>query len=143
MNVTIKLLSLVGNFSGYFSVSTSDYMVTVKEGAEKLSFFVSNESSGVIEIMGYVSMLIFFPLHKLLTKIMLLIVGIISFLIMNILRIIAICLLVKFFGTDFYTFIDVFFTRTIFLLFMIVFYYFVFTKPHIKEQRIGADSIGK
>lgn len=129
------LIGRIGNtFTAYFKFSI--VYIPVADGG--MTLLVDLECSGVIELMAFFSLLLFFNVYTAAEKA---VVGIASFcyiMIANALRITLICLIVHFFGQGAYGVAHAFIGRIFFYLLSIYLYFMVFTKPQVIKMRIGS-----
>lgn len=129
---------LLGEVTGVYDSYFQQGILFIESGAESLSLYIDFECSGVIEILAFMALLWFFPVYELHEKIVVSIVGIFAIFIMNVLRIFVICLLIYLFGNDMYFFAHTIFGRIFFYICTVILYFYVFTKPQIIRQKVGA-----
>ncbi|OOL99112.1 transmembrane exosortase EpsH [Clostridium acetobutylicum] len=128
---------LIGDAVGYFK-SFSDYgLIFINTNNCNISMYIDYECSGVIEIFAYMALLWFFPLYNTLEKIMYTVIGALWIFAANILRIVIICSIVHYYGDSTFYFAHTIFGRLIFYILSIILYFHVFTKSHIKRQKVG------
>lgn len=131
------LAGIVGNltnaFSAYFKYGI--IFITTETGA--LTLQVDFECSGIIEIMAYESLLLFFNVYTSVEKLMLGILGFCYIMLCNALRIVVICLCVCFFGVSAYYIAHAFVGRILFYFLSIFLYFYVFTKPQVVRMKVG------
>lgn len=131
------IISWIGQISGLFIASPEFSMITIYYKVTAISFFVDYECSGFIESCVYISILLFFPIYNFIQKFKYFIIGTLFILISNILRIIFICTLTKVLGGNLFFFIHTVFARILFFILMVILYYYVFTIPQIRSQKVG------
>ncbi len=131
------LIGKIGNtFTAYFKFS----IMYIPYGGGGMTLLVDMECSGIIELLAFFSLLVFFNVYKTSEKV---VVGIVSFcyiMLANALRISIICLIVHFFGEGAYGVAHAFIGRIFFYLLTIYLYFMVFTKPQVIKMRIGSFS---
>lgn len=129
---------LLGEITGVYGSYFQQGILFIKSGTESLSLYIDFECSGVIEILAFMALLWFFPVYETHEKIVVSIVGVFTVFITNVLRIFVICLLIHIFGNDMYFFAHTVFGRIFFYICTIILYFYVFTKPQIIRQKVGA-----
>jgi len=130
--------SATGIFESYYQYS----IIFIENGYDSISLFIDYECSGVIELLAFASLLWFFPLYSISEKIVINIVGFLWIFLSNIIRLIAICILVFYFGNDIFFFAHAIFGRIIFYTLSIVLYFSIFTRPQIIRQKVGKFNYG-
>ncbi|MBR3463926.1 MAG: exosortase family protein XrtG, partial [Clostridiales bacterium] len=95
------------------------------------------ECSGVIEISAFLSLLLFFSVYHIPERIYIGVIGTLYTLVTNALRIVIICFVIHFCGTDYYYFAHTFVGRIVFYILQVVLYFYVFTRPQIKRTKTG------
>ncbi len=123
-------------FTAYFKYGV--LFIDAPDGSLTLS--VDFECSGIIEIMAFVSLLIFFDVYTALEKVLVALSGVAAIIFFNAMRIALICLPVHFFGTGCYYLMHAIVGRLFFYAFSIVLYFYVFTKPQIIKMKVGSFS---
>lgn len=118
-------------------------MITVYYKYEAISFFVDFECSGIIEMLVFICLLMFYPIYSMKEKLRLMLLGSIYIFLANVFRIFVICSILKAFGPQLIFFTHTIFARLLFFFMMIILYYRVFTRPHILRQKVGNLGYGK
>jgi exosortase family protein XrtG len=134
---------IMGNIFNLYQTYPDYSMITVYFKSEAISFFVDYECSGIIEMLVFICLLIFYPIYTTKEKAKLMIIGVIYIFIANVIRVFVICLILKVFGPKLLFFSHTIFARLLFFYMMIIIYYRVFTRPHILRQKVGNLSYGK
>lgn len=129
---------LLGELTGVYESYFQQGILFIESGKESLSLYIDFECSGVIEILAFLALLWFFQVYEVYERVVVSILGIFSIFIANVLRILIICLLIYWFGNDMYFFAHTVFGRIFFYACTIVLYFYVFTKPQIIRQKVGA-----
>lgn len=129
---------LLGELTGVYDSYFQQGILFIQSGTESLSLYVDFECSGVIEILAFMALLWFFPVYETHEKIVVSIIGVFVVFVTNVLRIFVICLLIHLFGNDMYFFAHTVFGRIFFYICTIILYFYVFTKPQIIRQKVGA-----
>jgi exosortase family protein XrtG len=136
-NAVTQGLALIAQITGSFSVLAANSMVTVYHGAQAVSFIIDYECSGYIELMVYLSILIFYPLFNWKRKTLYSVLGGLFIYIANLLRMLLISYSIKIFGTTVFFLSHTVFARVLFFGLMVWLYYYVFTRQHIRKQKVG------
>lgn len=105
-------------------------LINTTNGA--LSLAIDYECSGVIETIAFWSLLIFYPVYSLRTKVWLGWIGLVFIYFANIARLVLIIVLVHYFGTSIFFFAHTILGRLFFYAFVVYFYYRVFTYGYFK-----------
>lgn len=129
---------VTGLFSSYFKYGV--IFVDAEEGA--ISLLIDFECSGVLEIMAYLSLLIFFEAYTKYERVVVSVVGVAYIMIANAIRIIVICSIVYVWGVPAYTIAHTYVGRIVFYALSVLLYFFVFTKTQIVRQKVGGFTYG-
>lgn len=132
-----KIMEIIAGASGAFEVYASNSLLLIDAKDGMVSMLINYECSGIIELLVYTSLVIFFPFVTKGKKIWALIWGNIYITICNIIRLLCIIGIVKWQGISWYNIGHTIIGRIIFFVMMIVLYYIVFTKNQLKNQRVG------
>ena len=108
-----------------------------------MTLLIDFECSGIIEIMAFLSLLIFFNVYNWSEKLMIGIGGFCYIMLCNVLRIVMICFAVHFWGMGAYYVFHTFIGRIFFYVLSVYLYFYVFTKPQIVKMKVGNFSYGK
>lgn len=129
---------VLGEATGIYDSYFQQGILFIQKGTESLSLYIDFECSGVIEMLAFLSLLWFFPVYELYEKIVVSIIGVMAIFIANVLRIFLICLLIYLFGNQIYFFAHTIIARIFFYGCSVILYFYVFTKPQIVRQKVGA-----
>lgn len=129
---------VTGLFSSYFKYGV--IFVDAKEGA--ISLLIDFECSGILEIMAYLSLLIFFEVYTRYERVVVGVVGVAYIILANALRIIVICTIIYIWGINAYTVAHTYVGRLVFYALSVLLYFFVFTKTQIVRQKVGGFTYG-
>ena len=129
---------LTGMFQSYFKYG----VIFVNSKAGAISLLIDFECSGILEIMAYLSLLLFFRAYTKYERGILSVLGTAYIILANALRIIAICVIIHYFGMSAYYVAHTFIGRILFYGLSILLYFFVFTKTQIIRQKVGGFSYG-
>jgi exosortase family protein XrtG len=102
-----------------------------------VSLYIDYECSGIIEMMAFVSLLIFYQVYDVGQRIILCFVGCVSIFVFNVIRIMVICAVIYQYGSGSYYIAHTILGRLVFYVLTILLYYYVFTRQHIIKQKIG------
>ncbi len=130
-------LSIIERFTHYFQVFSENSIITLDTKSGIVSMSINYECSGVIEMLVFTSLAIFFPFGSIFRKAFSIIMGNIYIYISNIIRIMSIIFITKTFGAEAYYMAHTLIARVIFFVFMLLLYYFVFTFTQMKYQNVG------
>lgn len=129
---------LFGELTGIYDSYFQQGILFIESGMESLSLYIDFECSGVIEILAFLALLWFFPVYEIHERVVVSIIGIFAIYIANVARIFLICLLIHWFGNNMYFFAHTIFARIFFYVCTVILYFYVFTKPQIVRQKVGA-----
>jgi exosortase family protein XrtG len=102
-----------------------------------VSLYIDYECSGIIEMMAFISLLIFYQVYDVGQRIIISFVGCVSIFVFNVIRIMVICAVIYQFGSGSYYIAHTILGRLIFYVLTIILYYYVFTRQQIIKQKIG------
>ncbi len=148
--VMIKPLSqCVSAIAGGFGEITNTFRAFFRYGVllihasdGTITLQIDFECSGIIEIMAFISLLAFFDVYSRDEKIFIGTLGTIGIILSNVLRIIVICLMIYFGGTEVYYVAHSIIGRLIFYALSVLLYFYVFTKPQIIRTKVGKFTYG-
>lgn len=129
---------LTNTFVAYFKYG----IIFIETGAGSMTLQIDMECSGVIEIMAFLSLLVFFRVYNRYERIIVGVLGTAYIMVCNALRIGLICEAVHFLGTDAYFIAHTFVGRIFFYVMTVILYFYVFTKTHIIKMKVGNFSYG-
>jgi len=130
-------LKVLENLTHYFQVFAGNSIITMDTKSGIISMLINYECSGVIEMLVFTSLAIFFPFGSVLRKAFSIVMGNVYIYISNIIRIMSIIFITKTFGAEAYYVAHTLVARIIFFAFMLLLYYFVFTFTQLKYQNVG------
>ena len=133
---------LVGKLTGTFSPFFKYGILFVQSAAGAITLQIDFECSGIIEIMVFLSMLVFFRVYTVAERVVVAICGVIYIVLANALRIIIICEMIHFGGLDLYYISHTLVGRLVFYALSVLLYFYVFTKPQIIRMKLGKFSYG-
>ena len=136
------LAGLVGKITGTFSPFFKYGILFVQSDVGAITLQIDFECSGIIEIMAFLALLVFFRVYTVAERVIVSICGILYIMLANALRIILICEMIHFGGLDLYYMSHAVVGRLVFYVLSVVLYFYVFTKPQIVRMRLGKFSYG-
>lgn len=140
--VVASLAGIFGRMTGLFSSYFKYGVIFVDSKAGAISLLIDFECSGILEIMAFLSLLVFFEAYTKVERLVVGIIGTCYIILANALRIISICVVIYFFGMPAYHIAHAFIGRIIFYGLSIMLYFVVFTKTQIVRQRVGGFNYG-
>ena len=136
------LAGLVGKITGTFSPFFKYGILFVQSDVGAITLQIDFECSGIIEIMAFLALLVFFRVYTIAERVIVSISGILYIMLANALRIILICEMIHFGGLDLYYMSHALVGRLVFYALSVLLYFYVFTKPQIVRMRLGKFSYG-
>lgn len=136
------LAGILGELTGAFEAYFKYGIIFIHTNVGAMTLQIDFECSGIIEIMAFGSLLAFFRVYKPSEKLMIAIGGFAYIMICNAIRIAMICLAVHVFGTQAYYVMHTFVGRIFFYILSVIMYFYVFTKPHIIQMKVGNFTYG-
>lgn len=126
-----KIIEVIGQLTDLYSIKTNIHLIYVRSKLDLILLNINYECSGVLELLVFVSLLIFYPIYSVLEKFFRLIEGFIWIITANILRILLVILSLKYFGIDSLFLAHSIISRILFYILIVILYYNVFTKQQI------------
>lgn len=142
-NLVCSAAGVAGRMTGFYESYSEYSMLFVQHGSEAISLCIDYECSGIIEMMAYVSMLVFFRVYDWMQRIILSVLGCMMIFFANIIRLFVICTTIYYFGNDAYYIAHTIVGRIIFYALSVILYYYIFTKSQIVKQKIGGFHYAK
>lgn len=149
VSLTMPLARVVAAMAGLIGDLTNTFVAYFKYGiifiltdTGSMTLQIDMECSGVIEIMAFLSLLIFFRVYTVYERIIVGVIGTAYIMVCNALRITLICEAIHFFGMDAYFVAHTFLGRIFFYVLTVLLYFYVFTKSHIIKMKVGNFSYG-
>ena len=147
--MTQPLAEVVAAVAGVFGDITGMYTAFFKYGVlfvnaadGAITLQTDFECSGILEIMAYLALLVFFEAYKIFERIIVSVVGIFYIILANALRIAVICTIIYFNGIGAYHIAHTIVGRLVFYALTVILYFFVFTKAQIIRQKVGGFAYG-
>lgn len=130
-------LYFIGRDTKYFEVFRGNFSIVIDTRNGIVSMIINYECSGVIEMLVFTALALFFPFGGWGRRIMSIFAGNIYIYISNIIRVLFIIVMTKLMGAPYFYIIHTLLARIVFFALMIVIYYFVFTITHLRYQKVG------
>ena len=132
------LAGIVGRITGTFQTFFRYGIIFIQTRNEgSLTLQIDFECSGIIEILAYLSLLVFFKVYDAFERIVLSVLGVFYIIFANALRIILICEIIHFGGTGTYYVAHTYIGRIFFYFVSVVLYFYVFTKAQVVRMKVG------
>lgn len=135
--ILTSFVGIFGNATGLFKTLYSMSAIFVNTDIGGLLLQIDVECSGIIEIIAFISLILFFDVYNIYEKLVYSMIGVFYIIIANAIRIITISLIVYCFGYDSYNIAHSYIGRILFYLLSISMYFYVFTKPQINSMKVG------
>lgn len=132
-----RLTGYLGNVTGFFTSYTSYAILFIENMDGPISLYIDFECAGLVEILVYLSLLLFFKPYKRVEKLVVGVLGVLGILVANIIRLFTICALIHSFGNEIYYFAHTIVGRLVFYAMSIGLYFYVFTRRQIRRQNVG------
>lgn len=132
-----SVTGLVGSWTGMFEVNYAYSFIFINYSGESISLYIDYECSGIVEMMAFVSMLLFYQVYNVGQRIAISGAGCVFILFANVVRLLVICTMTYFGGSDIYYIAHTIVGRIVFYVLSIGLYYYVFTHSQIIRQKIG------
>ena len=136
--IVALLASLPGKIADMYRAHYKYGVIFVESSVGAISLKIDFECSGIIEIIAYLSLLIFYRVYTVYERFCVGVLGVIAMVLANALRITIICLMIYFGGIDTYFIAHTYVGRLVFYALSVVIYFYVFTKPQIIKQKVGS-----
>lgn len=133
---------VVGNLTNTFSPYFRYGVLFIETAGGAMTLQIDFECSGIVEIIAYLSLLAFFRVYTRNERVVLAIVGTGGIILANVLRIIVICEMIHFGGTEIYYVAHSLVGRLVFYILSVLLYFYVFTKPQIVRMKVGSFKYG-
>ena len=126
-------ISFAAQYIDFIEIYEQASVFILNLGESSISIFINYECLGVIEHITYTLILIILPYIKNIKKIIYIIAGNIYIFGANIVRLLSIFIMVKNVGIQSYDNIHMIIGRLIFFIFILILYFFVFTRYYMKN----------
>ena len=136
--IVALLASLPGKIADMYSAHYKYGVIFVESSVGAISLKIDFECSGIIEIIAYLSLLIFYRVYTVYERFCVGILGVIAMVLANALRITVICLMIYFGGIDTYFIAHTYIGRLVFYALSVLIYFYLYKKPQIIKQKVGS-----
>lgn len=131
------MAGFVGDWSGAFTSYFKYGIIFIETSTGAITLQIDFECSGIVEIMAFTSLLLFFDVYNRYEKVMVSILGFAYIMLANAFRIVIICVIVHLGGTSTYHIAHTFVGRIFFYGLSVLLYFYVFTKPQVIKMKVG------
>lgn len=128
---------IMGKVTGLYESHHEYGVLFIINDKSSISLYMDYECSGVIEMMAFTSMMLFFQVYDMSQRIVISILGCLGIFLANVMRIFIICSIIYVFGNDAYFFAHTIIGRLVFYGISVILYYYVFTKAQVIKQKVG------
>lgn len=135
--IVASIAGIFGNLTGMYSSFFKYGVIFVESAAGSISLQIDFECSGILEIMAFVSLLLFYEVYTIYERILIGLVGTAYIILANALRICIICVIIYYNGVSSYSFAHTIVGRIVFYGLSVILYFIVFTRGHIRRQKVG------
>ncbi len=137
MRLVCYLTGLLGNISGVFTAYTSYGILFIDNQYGPISLYIDFECAGLIEIIVYVALLLYFRIYTKKEKAYLMVTGVLYIIGANVIRLFVICCIIHYFGNEYYYLAHTIVGRLLFYALTVALYFNVFTSKQIRKQQSG------
>lgn len=130
-DILTSTLGVFAHITHWFTAYPIANFIQINGGNNSVQLFIDYECSGVIEFLAYVGLVSFYPLYDRQVKIVAGVVGTLWIFVANILRLLFIAVVVRYFGVNLLFWAHSVLGRLLFYALVIVLYYNVFTRPQM------------
>lgn len=141
--IVAALAGIVGDLTGVYHAFYKYGVIFIESFNDSITVRIDLECSGIIEITIFVSLLAFFRVYSIPERVYIGIIGVMYTIFSNAIRLTCICLMIHFFGTNFYYMAHTVIGRIIFYVLQVILYFMVFTKPQVIRTKVGSFSYRK
>ena len=141
--IVAALAGIVGDLTGAYHAFYKYGVIFIESFNDSITVRIDLECSGIIEITIFVSLLAFFRVYSIPERVYIGIIGVMYTIFSNAIRRTCICLMIHFFGTNFYYMAHTVIGRIIFYVLQVILYFMVFTKPQVIRTKVGSFSYRK
>lgn len=140
--IVTAISGVFGTVTGMFSAYYKYGVILVQSPSDAMSLVIDFECSGILEIMAFLSLLLFFKAYRPWEKVFVGIVGAFYIVFANAIRISTICTMIYFWGVPSYYVAHTFVGRILFYAMTVALYFVVFTRTQILRQKVGGFVYG-
>ena len=136
--IVALIASIPGKITGAYSAYYRYGTIMVNSVSGTITLKIDLECSGVIEILAYLALLMFYQVYTVWERVWVSILGILYILFSNALRITVICMIISAGGVNMFHIAHTYVGRIIFYGLTILLYFYVFTRSQIIKQKVGS-----
>ena len=136
------LSGLVGETTGLFSAYFKYGIIFVESKYGAMTLQIDFECSGIIEILAYLSLLMFYNVFDRVERFLYAIIGILYIIVANVIRIVVICAFIHRHGPSSYFIAHTLVGRIVFYVLSVLLYFYVFTKSQVLRMKLGSFTYG-
>lgn len=140
--IVAAISGVFGEVSGMYTAYYKYGVILVHSQVDSMSLVIDFECSGILEIMAFLSLLLFFKAYRPWEKVLVGIVGTFYIVFANAVRITVICAMIYFWGVPAYYAAHTFVGRILFYSLSVALYFVVFTRTQIMRQKVGGFTYG-
>ena len=141
--VVAAISGIIGQITGFYSTYFKYGVIFVNTVVgDSMTLVIDFECSGILEILAFLSLLIFFKAYTNLEKLIVGAIGTVFLIFANALRITIICLMIHYGGTKMYYAAHTFVGRIVFYVLTVAMYFYVFTRTQVIRQKVGGFKYG-
>lgn len=133
----VYLMSPIGALTGMFQSFPHVGAFLINNNQTAMSFYIDIECSGIIEMLVFVCLVLFFDIYTKKEKVLTSCVGVALIVGFNCIRMLCILTIIHFGGPNYYLISHSVVGRIVFYVLTIILYYKVFTKKQIDRQKVG------
>lgn len=141
-NLLAQIVALIASIPGKVSGAYSAYYrygtIMIASVSGTITLKIDFECSGVIEILAFLALLIFYQVYTVWERVWVGILGVIYIIVCNALRITIICFIISAGGVGMFHIAHTYVGRIVFYGLSILLYFYVFTRPQIIKQKVGS-----
>lgn len=135
--LVVMATGVIGDLTKLYESNFQYSFMFIETGSESVSLYINYECSGVIEMLAFVSMLMFYQVYTVGQRFVVGILGCAWIFLSNVIRLIIICLMTYAGGSEVYYIAHTIVGRLAFYALAILLYYYVFTRAQIVTQKVG------
>ena len=136
------LAGLVGEMTRLFSAYFKYGIIFVESKYGAMTLQIDFECSGIIEILAYLSLLLFYNVYDRVERFLYAIIGVLYVIVANAIRITVICGVIHTHGPSSYFIAHTLIGRIVFYVLSVMLYFYVFTKSQVLRMKIGKFTYG-
>ena len=137
INSITVISGIIGNCTGLFKILYTNSAIAINSEVNNILLQIDVECSGIIEILVFISIMLFFEVYTKLQRCILCIVGTLYLIFANAFRVTLISIAIYYKGYSVYNIMHSWIGRIIFYFLSIILYFYMFTKPQIKAMKVG------